>query len=80
MNIIIIITNLQSERFVRIELNQEHWSLVSPAHSKALVVQSSVVERADEIGDALSFDANVGREDVVADLIEDADECHFNQF
>ena len=63
-------THLQRERLVGVELDEKHWSDVSTTHSNALVVQTTVVERTNEIAHTLAFHADVRSEDVIANLQE----------
>ena len=61
-------THLQRERLVGIELDEKHRSDVSTTHSNALVVQTTVVERTNEIAHTLAFHTDVRSEDVIANL------------
>ena len=60
--------DLQCERLVWVELYEQDWALVAATHGHALVVEAAVVERTNQIADALPLHADVGRQNVVTDL------------
>eukprot|EP00160_Parvularia_atlantis_P001268 Unigene11017_Nuclearia_a/m.33684 Unigene11017_Nuclearia_a/g.33684 ORF Unigene11017_Nuclearia_a/g.33684 Unigene11017_Nuclearia_a/m.33684 type:complete len:341 (+) Unigene11017_Nuclearia_a:466-1488(+) len=67
---------LQRKLLVLIKLDQQHRVVVVLAHGLGLVVEAPRGERADEVVQRLALDADVGREDVVADLERHGRDLH----
>ena len=63
-----IIFSLQSEWFVVIEFDQQHRLGVVATHRLHLVVQTAAIERSDQVVQALTFYADVWRQNVVTNL------------
>lgn len=61
---------IESERLVDIELNEQQWAREEARERDALRVQVAAGQRADQVGDALPLDADAGRELIVAHLID----------
>lgn len=62
---------LQREGLAVIEFNQQHGLRIMATHRLDLVVQPAAVEGADQIAETLALDANVRRQNVVANFDRD---------
>ena len=58
----------ERERLSGVELDQKHRPLVVAGHGDALAVEAAVVQRANQITDALALHAHFRSQDVVSDL------------
>lgn len=58
----------ERERLSGVELDQKHRPLVVAGHGDTLAVEAAIVQRADQITDALALHAHFWSQNVVSDL------------
>lgn len=58
----------ERERLAGVKLDQKHWPFVVAGHGDALAVEAAVVQRANQITDALALHTHFWSQDVISNL------------